>query len=137
MIIFLNSPRKLKPVRGSIPEGLSLLVTLKPRAWQRGKMIANKFTQFNFIGDIYEPRYNGGNYEVYIACWKVKRSKLDIKLRFTKVNPTSQFYGDWYLSHKKAITRKKFNNNGMECYVIKWEHFQPLVITERIPHEIW
>lgn len=103
----------------------------------------SKYTQLNFIGDIWEPHYNGyepdfNKAEVYIAKWKIDRSKLDIKLRFSKVSDTSDFTGDWFISRKKAkLFRKKFNNNGMECYVIPWTAFEPLIIDNSGREDIW
>lgn len=97
----------------------------------------NKYTQLNLIDDIKEPHYNGHDPEVYIAKWKVNRSKLDIKLRFAGVNPTSGFYGDWYLPRKRATSRKTININGLECYVIKWQEFDKLIINERDLKEIF
>lgn len=100
-------------------------------------MIVNKFAQLNTITDIWEPHYNGGRPEVYIATWKVKRSKLDIKLRFPKVSDTSEFAGDWFIRRKAVLGRKKFNNNGMECYVVPWSLFEKLEVTNDIRRELW
>lgn len=93
-------------------------------------MIVDKFTQLNFIGDIWQPKYSTN--EVYIACYKVKRNKRDIKLKFSEVGATSEYAGDWFISRKEALKcKKKFDNNGMECYAIEWSRFEPLEISER------
>lgn len=93
-------------------------------------MLLSKFTQLNAITDIWEPHYSSNS--VYIACWKINRSKLDIKLRFEKVNDYSEYAGDWFISKKKAKSfRKKMDNNGMSCYVIPWGAFDKLTLNER------
>lgn len=90
----------------------------------------DRFTQLNCITDVWEPKYSTD--EVLIACWKVDRSKLDIKLRFPRVNETSEYYGDWFITHKKAKSyRKRFDNNGVNCYVIPWEAFEPLELNDK------
>lgn len=101
----------------------------------------SKYTQLNAITDIWEPHYNGdfdgsqGKAEVYIAAWKVKRSNKDIKLRFEKVNDTSVYAGDWFISLKKLKSfRKRIENNGLECYVIPWTAFERLEINDREEH---
>lgn len=93
-------------------------------------MIVDKFQQLNFIGDILEPHYSSNS--VYIANYKISRSKLDIKLRFSKVSPRSEFAGDWYISKKKAMMHRGIiNNNGLECRVIPWSAFEPLTINDK------
>jgi hypothetical protein len=85
----------------------------------------DKFHQFNCIADIYEPRYSTN--DVLIAVGKLKRSKKDIKLVFSKVNPTSEYAGEWYITHKKAMSyRSKMDNNGLDCKVIPWDAFSPI-----------
>jgi hypothetical protein len=97
-------------------------------------MKLSKFTMLNFIGDVFEPRYHDGM--VLIACSKVDRSRLDIKLRFPKVSETSEYAGDWFISRKKAKSyRKKFNNNGLNCYAIPFEAFEPLIIDRSLDRE--
>lgn len=93
-------------------------------------MLLSKFAQLNAITDIWEPHYSSNS--VYIACYKVNRSKLDIKLRFKKVSDTSEYAGTWFISRKKAKSfRKKFDNSGMECYVIPWSAFEKLILNGR------
>ena len=94
----------------------------------------DKFTQLNVIDDVWEPKYSTN--EVYVDCWKVNRSKLDIKLRFPKVNDTSDYAGEWFITRKKARSyRKKFDNNGMECYVIPMTVFERFEVSERSMYE--
>ncbi len=105
-------------------------------------MLKTKYDPLNFIGDVWAPHYNGdvgdGNKaEVYIAKWKVKRSKHDIKLRFSKVNDTSIYAGDWFITKKNAITRSGFDNNGMACYIVPWSKFERLEISERDERAMW
>lgn len=101
-------------------------------------MQVSKFTQLNYIHDVWEPHYNGGKAEVYIACWKVKRSKLDIKLVFGKVNDTSDFAGVWFIPRKKVMRCKIFNNNGLDCFVVPWKYAEPLITTHKLAYEeIW
>lgn len=95
----------------------------------------SKYIQLNCIKDVWEPKYSTN--EVYIACWKVDRSKLDIKLVFPKVNPTSEYYGDWFITKKQAKRRKKFDNNGLSCYVVPWSEFTKLRIDNISKEEIW
>lgn len=104
----------------------------------------SKFTQTNFIGDVWEPHYNGdfdgtqGVAEVYIALWKLRRSKNDIKLRFEKVNSTSAYAGDWYISLKEAKKfRKRMDNNGVNCAVIPWSAFEQMEVNNINREEIW
>lgn len=89
----------------------------------------SKFTQLNYIGDILEPKYSTN--EVYIATHKVNRSKLDIKLKFQKVNDTSEYAGLWYLPRKKATRRKTYDNNGLACYIVPWSEFEKLELSDR------
>lgn len=95
-------------------------------------MVISKYIQLNTIPDVWEPKYSTN--EVYIACHKVNRSKLDIKLRFSKVNPTSEYYGDWFITRKKARSyRKRYDNNGKQCYAIPMSVFEKLTITNEMP----
>lgn len=95
----------------------------------------DKFTQLNFIGDIWAPKYSTN--EVYIAPYKINRSKLDIKLRFSKVNDTDEWTGDWFISRKKAKSfRKKFDNNGLQCYVVPLNELEKLIINKE-PAQAW
>lgn len=95
----------------------------------------DKYKPLNFIGDIWAPKYSSA--EVYIACWKVKRSKLDIKIRFSKVNPTDEWAGDWWISHKKIRSfKKKFDNNKLECYVVPLSALEKLTINTN-PTHLW
>lgn len=94
----------------------------------------SKYTQLNFIGDILEPHYNGdydgtqGKAEVYIAKYKIRRNKRDIKLKFSNVNPTSAYSGDWYLPRKNALKYKTFINNGLQCVAVPWSEFKKLIL---------
>lgn len=100
--------------------------------------VLDKFTQLNSISDIWAPHYNGGDPEVYIAEWKIRRSKLDIKLRFARVNNSSTFAGTWFITHKKAKSfRRKFDNNGLKCFVIPWSAFEELKIDNLSRERIW
>lgn len=93
-----------------------------------------KYTQLNLIADVWEPKYSTN--EVIIAKHKITRSKLDIHLKFKDVNPTSDYYGDWFISRKEAISRKTFNNNGLACVVIPFHKFQKFV-RGRDEREMW
>lgn len=93
-----------------------------------------KFTQLNFIGDIYHPNYSKD--VVYIACHKINRSKLDIKLRFSQVEPTNEYAGDWFITRKKAKSfRKKFDNNKLQCFVIPMSAFERIEVSVRSPFD--
>jgi len=92
-----------------------------------------KFTQLNAVTDVLEPRYS--TRDVLVACYKVNRSKLDIKLSFPSVSPTSEYYGEWFITKKQAKSRKKFNNNGLDCYVINWDEFEQVVIDNQYKGE--
>ena len=104
-----------------------------------------KYDQLNYIGGegaVWEPHYNGdtgdgSKAEVYIAKWKVDRSKKDIKLRFSKVSDTSIYTGLWFVSKKNATTKSGFDNNGLECYVVPWTKFERLEIIERDERMLW
>lgn len=87
-----------------------------------------KYTQLNMIDDVFEPLYHDPS--VYIAEWKIKRSKLDIKLRFPKVSETSDYFGDWYLPRKNALKHKTFINNGLKCKQIPWGEFKRIKLVE-------
>lgn len=105
-------------------------------------MIVSKYDQLNYIGDIWQPHYNGDTgdgtkAEVYIAKWKVKRSKHNIKLKFSKVSDTSMYSGLWFITKKNAITRSGFDNNGLECYVVPWSKFERLIINEKDDRMLW
>lgn len=95
----------------------------------------DKLTPLNFIGDVWEPLYHSD--VVYIDVNKIKRSKLDIKLRFAKVNESSGYAGDWFLPRSKALKgRKKFNNKGRICVAIPFSEFEHLEISERSQY-VW
>lgn len=90
----------------------------------------SKYYPLNAITDIFEPRYNDET--VLIAEDKIKRSPLDIKLRFSKVNDTSDYSGDWYIKRKDAVKyRRKVNNNGKLCLVIPFSEFKKLKLVDR------
>ena len=115
-------PTEHQPVKQDVREaqsvGESLVKTL------------SKYTQLNYIGDIWEPHYSSNS--VYIASWKVKRSKLDIKLSFSKVSDTSEWAGQWFLARKNVTKcRKKFDNNGLECYVVPLAQLEQFQYNER------
>lgn len=96
----------------------------------------SKFTQLNYIGDIFEPHYSSRS--VYIATYKVSRSKLDIKLKFSKVNESSEYAGYWFIPKKTVHKyRRKFDNNGLTCYVVPMSEFEPLKIIESDGNDIW
>jgi hypothetical protein len=93
-------------------------------------MLVDRLLPLNCIDDIMEPVYS--KEAVYIDIEKIKRSKLDIKLRFKNVNDTSGYSGNWFITRRKALSfRKKFNNNGISCVVIPFEEFEKLEIAER------
>ena len=98
--------------------------------------VIDKFTPLNYIDDVFEPKYS--EKVVYIASWKITRSKYDIHLVFPRVNDTSEFAGDWFISRKKAMSYKKlYDNNGMKCRVIPWSEFSKLTRSERSEKELW
>lgn len=100
--------------------------------------ILDKFTQLNSISDVWAPHYNGGDPEVYIATWKVNRSKLPIKLKFARINNTSAFAGYWYITPKKVRSyRQRYDNNGTKCYIVPWEAFERLEIDNLSRERIW
>lgn len=89
-----------------------------------------KFHQLNVIDDVWGPKYSED--KVYIDINKIRRSKLDIKLRFSNVNNTSGYSGDWFLPRSKALKgRQRYNNRGRTCVVIPFSEFKRLVINER------
>lgn len=92
--------------------------------------VLSKWSQLNYIDDVWEPLYSED--KVYIAKWKIKRSKHDIHLVFPKVSATSDYYGDWYLP-RKEVGRKTFNNNGMECYAVPFSKFKKLKLVDKEP----
>lgn len=99
-------------------------------------MIIDKYTPLNAINDVWAPKYS--TQEAYIACWKVNRSKLNIKLTFSKISDSNEYSGAWYISKKDAKKyKKKFDNNGVECYVIPMSAFSKLEYNNRSMHEIW
>lgn len=90
----------------------------------------DKFHQLNLIDDVWEPKYSED--KVYIDINKIRRSKLDIKLRFSNVNDTSGYSGDWWLSRSKALKgRQRYNNNGVTCVVIPFSEFKKLKVNNR------
>lgn len=90
----------------------------------------DKYTPLNCITDVREPLYHKDL--VYIDIQKIKRSKLDIKLKFSNVNETSGYAGDWFLSRATALKgRKKFNNNGRICVAIPFKEFERLERSKR------
>lgn len=89
----------------------------------------SKFTQLNFIHEVLAPRYHDKT--VIIATHRIKRSKLDIKLKFDGVSETSEYAGYWFLPRNKALKYKDFNNNGLLCKAIPWAAFQKLELIER------
>jgi hypothetical protein len=70
-----------------------------------------------YLNRIWQPRYS--SQDCLPSVLDVKKAKTEyLKLEFSKVNETNEWYGKWYVA-KKDITRlKKFNNNGLECYVV-------------------
>lgn len=86
-------------------------------------IIIPKYTPLNYIDDVWEPKYSENM--VYIAKHKIDRSKNDIHLTFPKVNETSGYYGDWFISLKEVKRgRKTFNNNGLACYAVDFSKFR-------------
>lgn len=106
-------------------------------------MIKTKYDQLQYVDWVWEPHYNGdpdgtrGKAEVYISKNRLRKSKLDIKLKFEKVGPTSAYAGLWFLRRKDIPTRTKFDNNGLECYVVPWSKFEKLEIVERDERALW
>lgn len=103
----------------------------------------DRFTPLNFIGNVWEPHYNGftkdpARAEVYIDKESVRKSKYDIRLRFSKVNDTSEFAGDWFIPRKTVMAIKKtFVNNGLPCYVVPWSKFSKLKIKQHSLREVF
>lgn len=87
------------------------------------------YKQLNFIGDVWNPRYS--TKDVLIACYKVRRSKLDIKLRFSKVEDGQAWSGDYYIKRSDITKlRKRFNNSGMACYAVPLDKLQKIEYIE-------
>lgn len=84
----------------------------------------SRYTQLNCITDIYEPKYS--TKEVIIAKGKIKKSKLDLKIVFSRVNPTSEYSGAWYLPRNRALKYKEFINNGLRCVSIPFKEFKKI-----------
>lgn len=95
-------------------------------------MIACKHTPFGLVDWVWEPRYSTRD---FIVDQRIKKFKPPhLKVRFSKVNDTNEWAGDWAISKKEA-GRRKFNNNGLECYVISLDKLEPIELQERCEHE--
>lgn len=88
-------------------------------------------TPMALVDWIWEPRYSTQD---FIVDKRVKYMKADyLKIRFSKVNETSEWSGDWYVSKKEA-GRRKYNNNGKECFVISLDKLKRIELNEKCEH---
>lgn len=90
-----------------------------------------KHTPLGLVDWIWEPRYSTND---FIVDKRVKNFKTDyLKIRFSRVNPTNEWAGDWIISKKEAGQRK-FNNNGKECYVISLDKLKRIEYATNCEH---
>lgn len=95
-------------------------------------MIACKHVPFGLVDWVWEPRYSTQD---FIVDRRVKQFKTPyLKVRFSKVNDTNDWAGDWVISKAEA-GRRKFNNNGRQCYVIALDKLERLEIKAHCEHE--
>ena len=92
-----------------------------------------KHTPLGLVDWVWEPRYSTRD---FIVDKRVKEFKTRyLKVRFSKVNETSEWAGDWMVSKAEA-GRRKFNNNGKECYVISLDKLQRIEYRRGCEHEM-
>ena len=92
-----------------------------------------KHTPLGLVDWVWEPRYSTRD---FIVDKRVKEFKTCyLKVRFSKVNETSEWAGDWMVSKAEA-GRRKFNNNGKECYVISLDKLQRIEYRRGCEHEM-
>lgn len=92
-----------------------------------------KHTQFGLVDWVWQPRYS--THDFLVSKGRLKHIKVnDFKVRFPKVNDTSEWAGDWHIT-KKDLTRKSFNNNGLDCYVVSLDKLKRIQLEERCIHE--
>ena len=81
---------------------------------------------------VWEPRYSTQD---FLVDRRIKRFKPDyLKVRFAKVSETNEWAGDWVIAKVEA-GRKKFNNNGRECFVVPLNKLKKLEYIDRCIHE--
>ena len=88
---------------------------------------------FGLVDFVWEPRYSTRD---FIVDGRVKKFKAPyLKVRFFKVSETNEWSGDWVISKKEA-GRRKFNNNGLMCYVISLDKLERLELKDHCEHEM-
>lgn len=93
-----------------------------------------KHTPLGLVDWVWEPRYSTRDFIVdKDRLNDLKPSQL--KVRFSKVSPTNEWAGDWFISKAEA-GRRKFNNNGKECYVISLDKLQRIEYRRGCEHEM-
>ena len=93
-----------------------------------------KHTPLGLVDWVWEPRYSTRDFIVdKDRLNDLKPSQL--KVRFSKVSPTNEWAGDWFISKAEA-GRRKFDNNGLECYVISLDKLQRIEYRRGCEHEM-
>lgn len=94
-----------------------------------------KHSQMALVDWVWKPRYSTQDF--LVDCGRIKWQKAAIaKVRFSKVNETDEWAGDWLIDKKSISKCRKFDNHGRACYVV------PLALLSRpryehCLHEAW
>lgn len=96
-------------------------------------MILQRLDQVRVIDDVWQPRYS--TKDCLIACWKIDKAHTNhIKIIFSKAGAQK---GPWYISKKMAQKCKKFDNHGVECYIIPMDKLEHIEYNEKDMRELW
>lgn len=91
-------------------------------------------TPFSFIDRVWEPRYS--TEDALIDLHTVKKAKVaDLKIVFSKVQETSEWYGGWTITKKQAMKSPKTMNFGRECLAIPLNKLSRIELSERCEHD--
>lgn len=92
-----------------------------------------KHTPFGLVDFVWEPRYSTKDF--LVDKRRLKKMKVDdFKVRFSKVNSTSEWGGDWRFSRDDLKRVKTFNNNGLPCYVVGLDKLKRIELKDRCEH---
>lgn len=86
-----------------------------------------------FIDRVFEPRYSTKDALVDFKTVKYSTAE-NLKIVFSKVQETSEWYGGWTISKKEALKSKKLMNFGRECLVIPLSKLSRIGLSERCEH---
>lgn len=89
--------------------------------------------QLVLLDRVFEPKYS--TQEFIVDKGAVRNPKVkEFKVRFSEVNDTSEWAGDWYV-HRNNITKyKTYVNNGRNCYAVPLSELKRIKLKEMCEH---